>query len=237
VSPAASRALLVLTPAVPLLGLAPGGRWVWPLAAPLTLWAIFAPAVRAGDYRKALLAGLAWAALLSAGVIAWTERAPRAAGRGIVNAEPYRIEMFGWIEPGRGKENEPARFLPEHLLHLAGFAVLTAATGGYLGLALGALLTGYMSYFVGAFAFSAGRPVLGALAAWVPWSVVRVVAFVALGTVLARLLLARGGAEPAIGPRERRWIAAALGGIVIDVVVKALAAPAYGRFLRSLLAD
>jgi hypothetical protein len=218
---------------VPLLGIAPGGKWLWPLLAPLTLWGIFAPAVREASYRRALGAGLLWAALLSAGVVAWTERDPHAAGRGIVHAEPYRIEMFRWIETGTGKENEPARFLPEHLLHLAAFAALTAATGGYLGLALGALLTGYMSYFVGAFALSAGRPLLGALLAWVPWSVVRVVAFVALGCVLARPLLRRQG--PALGPRERRWIAAALAGIGLDLLIKALAAPAYGRFLRRLL--
>ena len=226
-------AALAATPLVPLLGLIPGGKWLWPLVAPLTLWGIFAPAVREGSYRRALGAGLLWAALLSAGVIAWTERDPHAAGRAIVYSEPYRIEMFRWIETGVGKENEPARFLPEHLLHLAAFAVLTAATGGYLGLALGALLTGYMSYFVGAFALSAGRPLLGALAAWVPWSVVRVIAFVALGCVLARPLLGRNGA--ALGARERRWIAAALAGIGLDLLIKALAAPAYGRFLRGLL--
>jgi hypothetical protein len=219
---------------VPLAGLAPGGKWLWPLLAPLTLWATFAPAVRERDYRRALGAGLLWAALLSAGVVVWTERAPRAAGRGIVNAEPYRIEMFRWIETGVGKENEPARFAPEHLFHLAAFAALTWATGGYLGLALGAALTGYMSYFVGSFALSAGRPLTGALVAWVPWSVVRVAAFVALGSVLARPRLVRD--RPAFGPRERRWIALALAGIAVDLLVKTLAAPAYGRFLRGLLA-
>jgi len=226
-------AALALTPIVPLVGLAAGGRWIWPLLAPLTLWPSFAAAVRGADYRRALGAGLLWAALLSAGIVAWTEQAPRSAGRGIVHAEPYRIEMFQWIETGAGKENEPARFLPEHLVHLAAFAALTWATGGYLGLVLGAALTGYMSYFVGSFALSSGHPIAGALVAWVPWSVVRVVAFVTLGCVLARPLLVRRWAP--FGPRERRWLAAALTGIVIDLLLKTLAAPAYGRFLLDML--
>jgi hypothetical protein len=211
----------------------PGGRWLWPLIAPLTLWSRFAPAVRARRYRTALGAGLLWAGLLSAGVVAWTEAAPRTAGRAIVHGEPYRVEMFGWIETGAGKENEPARFLPEHALHLGAFVVLTLVSGGYLGLVLGAGLTGYMSYFVGAFALSAGLPVAGALAAWVPWSVVRVVSFVALGCVLARPALVREA--PRFERRERIWLLAAAAGIASDLTLKSLAAPAYGRFLRALL--
>src|SRR5262245_65307536 len=97
--------------------------------------------------------------------------------------------MFTWIASGTGKEVTPSRFVPEHLLHLGGFLVLTVVSGGYLGLVLGAFLTGYMSYFVGSFALTSGRPFVGALVAWVPWSVIRVMAFVLLGALLARPLL------------------------------------------------
>jgi hypothetical protein len=122
----------------------------------------------------------------------------------------------------------------KHALHLGAFVTLCAISGGYLGLALGAALVAYMSYFVGAFAVSSGMPLLGALAAWVPWSVVRVAAFVALGCVLARPLLV-GELFP-FGARERRWVLAALVGIVIDLLLKSLLAPAYGRMLAGLLA-
>lgn len=227
-------AALGLTPLLPLVGLLPGGRWLLPLVAPAALWPSFAPAVRAGRYRRAFAAALCWAALLSAGEILFTQLAPRAAAGAILHAEPYRREMFAWIETGVGKENEPSRFVPEHALHLAGFAVLTWASGGYLGLALGAALVGYMSYFVGSFAASTGAPLLGSILAWVPWSVVRVAAFVALGCILARPLLVRP-ARP-FGRRERAWIGAALVGIVVDLVLKSALAPAYGRFLRGWLA-
>ena len=225
--------LLALTPLAPAISLLPGGRWAFPLLAPLTLWPLFASAVRSAAYRRALGAGLVWVALLSAGVVLYTETAPAAAGARILNAEPYRAEMFRWIETGEGKENEPRRFLPEHALHLAAFCLLTVASGGYLGLAMGAALVSYMSYFVGSFALSSGMPVAGALIAWVPWSIVRVIAFVALGAVLARPVLA--GWSAAFSARERRWMLAACGGIAVDLVVKTLLAPEYGLLLRGIL--
>jgi hypothetical protein len=159
--------------------------------------------------------------------------APTIAGARIVNGEPYRLEMFRWIESGVGRENDPGRFVPQHLLHLAAFALLSWLSAGYLGLALGTALLAYMSYFVGSFALSSGHPWLGSIVAWVPWSVVRVVAFIVIGTVLARPLLRRrlGGFER----RDFAWLGAALAGIAIDLVMKTLLAPSYGIFLRGLL--
>jgi len=226
--------LLFATPLLPLLSLLPGGKVIFPLLAPLTLYAGFARAVRAADYGRAFRRGLLWAALLSASVVLFVHASPGAAARGILNAEPYRQEMFGWIETGVAKENDWRQFLPDHLLHLGVFVALAWVSGGYLALALGALLTSYMSYFVGSFALATGAPLLGSLVAWVPWSVVRVLAFVALGCILARPLLLRR-AWP-FGAREARWALAALLGIVIDLLTKAAVAPDYGLFLRRWLA-
>jgi hypothetical protein len=226
-------ALLGLTPLVPIVALVPGGKWLLPLVAPLALWPSFAPAVRRRAYGVAFGAGLVWAVLFSSGVILLTELAPQLAGRGIVHAEPYRIEMFAWVESGVAPENDWHQFLPQHLLHLGAFVALTAISGGYLGLVLGAGLTAYMSYFVGSFALASGHPWLGAIVAWVPWSVIRVLAFIALGTILARPMLA-GRVEPP-GRVERRWLAAAALGLVLDVAIKASLAPTYGLWLRSLM--
>ena len=181
---------------------------------------------------KAFAVGLLWAALLSAGVVLFTETAPHAAGRAIVHAEPYRIEMFSWVSTGDAPENDPRLFVPQHLLHTGAFLVLTLASGGYLGLALGALLVDYMSYFVGSFAASSGRAVAGAFLAWVPWSVVRVASFVALGAVLSRPLLSR---RWRFGEPEWRWIALAIAGLLLDIAIKTMLAPTYGLFLRRFL--
>jgi hypothetical protein len=227
---ARARLLLAATVLVPALALVPFGGWAVGLAAPLTVYGWFRRRVRFGDYLGAWGIGLAWGALLSLGVVLLVYFAPEAAARGIVFGEPYREEMFGWIATGTGREATPAEFLPQHLLHLTAFVILTWVSGGYLGLVLGAFLVAYMSYFVGSYAVAVDAPVLGALAAWVPWSVLRVAAFVLLGVVFAKPLLVRRWWP--FERREKVLLGLALSGIVGDVAIKALAAPAYGVFLR-----
>ena len=223
---------ILLTPFLPLLAAVPGGGWLLPLVAPLTLYPSFAERVRERDYFKAWQLGIAWAVLLSAGIIALTFWMPEAARSGIVNGEPYRQEMFTWVNTGVGRENDWRAFLPTHISHFAIFLVLAWVSGGYLGLVLGAVLMGYMSYFVGSYAAAAGQPFLGSLAAWVPWSVLRVLAYVLFGTLFARPLLVRR-----LWPferEERRLMALAASGLLADVLMKAFLAPGYGLFLRQM---
>ena len=224
--------LLPATIFLPLLAALPGGVWALPLVAPLTLWFPFRERVRGRDYLGAWTLGMAWTVLLSAGVILLAIHWPEAARAGILHGEPYRREMFGWIATGVAPENDPRAFIPQHLLHLGIFLLLTWLTGGYLGLALGAALVGYMSYFVGSYAAASGHPWLGSLIAWVPWSVVRVAAFVLLGSLFARPLLVRRA-----WPFERwelRLMALAAAGLLTDILVKAFFAPGYGVFLRGV---
>jgi hypothetical protein len=222
---------LSATPLLVLLAYVPGGMWLLPILAPLTLYPTFQTRVKSGDVRGAWLAGMAWAILLSVGVIILTQLAPETAARGILNGEPYRKEMFGWIMTGIAPENSPRQFLPIHLLHLSLFALLTYVSAGYLGLVLGAALTGYMSYFVGSYAAASHHPLLGSLVAWVPWSVIRVAAFVLLGALLARPLLLRR--RWPFERQEARLFALVAAGIAADLLLKTLTAPVYGRALRS----
>jgi hypothetical protein len=225
--------LLALTPALPLVAAIPAyGRWALPLCAPLTVYAGFAARVRRGDYEAAWQLAVAWAALLSLGVVLLVELAPGVAAAGILHGPAYREEMFAWVATGVAPENDWRQFLPLHLEHLGMFLALTWVSGGYLGLVLGAALVAYMSYFVGSYAMASGHPVLGAVAAWVPWSVVRVLSFVLLGALFARPLLTRK-VWP-FGRRELRLMALAAAGLVVDLLVKAALAPAYGRWLRQM---
>lgn len=224
--------LLPLTLLLPLLAVVPGGSWALPLLAPLTLWLAFRERVRAQDYLGAWTLGMVWAVLLSAGVILTVLWWPEAARGGILHGEAYRQEMFGWVRTGVAPENSPRLFIPQHLLHLGVFLLLTWVSGGYLGLVLGAFLVAYMSYFVGSYAAASGHPLLGSVLAWVPWSVVRVCAFVLLGALFSRPLLVRR-----LWPFERwevRLMALAAAGLLVDILVKAFFAPSYGLFLRQL---
>jgi hypothetical protein len=225
--------LVALTPLLPAVAAAPaGGRWALPLLAPLTVYPAFVARVRRGDYEAAWRLGIGWAALLSLGVVVLAETWPQAAAAGILHGPAYRAEMFGWISTGVAPENDWRQFVPVHLEHLALFLLLTWVSGAYLGLVLGAALVDYMSYFVGSYALAGGHPVLGAVAAWVPWSVLRVAAFVLLGCLFARPLLVRR-----LWPferRELRLMALAAGGLAADVALKAALAPTYGIWLRHM---
>jgi hypothetical protein len=210
----------------------PGGAYLLPALAPLTLYYAFCLRVRAGDYGSAWRWGVAWAALLSAGVMLLVAAFPETARSGILHGEDYRQEMFRWIQIGQAPENDWRLFLPQHAWHLTLFVVLTWMSGGYLGLVLGAALIGYMSYFVASYAQIAEHPLVGACLAWVPWSILRVLSFVMIGSVLARPLLVRRFWP--LGREEARWLALAAMGLLADVVIKGLLAPRYGLFLRDL---
>jgi len=224
---------VLLTPLLPWLVALPYGQWLLPLVAPLTVYPAFALRVREGHYGSAWRVAMAWAALLSLGVIILVAVQPALAARGILHGPAYTAEMRQWVVTGVGKETTPSRFIPEHLLHLGAFLVLTAVSGGYLGLVLGAFLTAYMSYFVASLAVASSRPVVAALAAWVPWSVIRVMSFVLLGVLLARPLLLRR--RWPFSRREAWLFALAFAGIATDIALKTALAPRWGLLLRGLL--
>jgi hypothetical protein len=227
------RAGVWLTPLLLAFGALPGGRWILPLVLPLAIYPRFSQLVKEGDTIGAWKLGLLWAGLLSAGVIGWVALNPFLAANGILHGEPYREEMFGWITTGVAPENDWRQFLPIHLLHLGVFLALSGISAGYFGLVLGAVLVDYMSFFVGSFAMASRWPALGAVVAWVPWSVVRVLSFVLLGVLCARpLLLRQWWPFRAV---ERRLFFIAASGIVADLLIKWLCAPGYGRFLATLL--
>jgi hypothetical protein len=213
------------------------GRLALPALATLAVYPVFARSVAEGRRAAAILAALLWAASLSASLITHTARDPGTAGAGVILGPPYRDEMFAFIASGQGRESDPARFVPQHLLHAGIFAVVTLASGGLLGLFMGAVLVGYMSYYVGALA-SGPHPLTAGLLGWPPYAVVRVVAFVILGAVLARPLLVRLRGRPErlfSQPADRNLLLVALALLLVDIVLKATFAPAWAEILRPCL--
>ena len=206
---------------LPLLLAAPAGWLLWTRRA-------------AGDRPGAVTWMLAWAAALAIiGPVAM-RLAPEAAAAAVYSGVEYRDEMLRWITTGEGPEGDIRRFLPVHLTRVALFVPLSLATGGALGLVMGAVMMNFMDFFVASFAAaSSGVP---AALAWFPWALLRVAAFVVLGVVTAEPLvrrLTRAKGPPAPGRKRLVGIAAAL--LVADVALKAALAPAWGRFLADFL--
>ena len=237
-TPARRLALLVAATLVSYpLGLAIGHRWLLPALNTLPAYLTMVALLRRGERRQAVLAMLVWAVALAVGGTVSFALWPRPVDTVVLNGPGYREEMFAWILTGIGRESQPARFLPQHLGHLAGFVVLSLATASALSITMGAVLMNFMSFYVASLA-RAGAPTWAVvLLGWQPWAICRVAAFCTLGVVLSEPLLARLLKYRYDGLRAARpYVLAAAAGILADWVLKALLAPAWGAWLRPLLA-
>jgi hypothetical protein len=224
----------LLAPPAAGLGFLSGGRLLLPALATAAVYPIFAVLVARGRRGPAVAAALLWAASLSATTTWLTVRDPARAGAVILNGEAYRDEMFAFISTGAGRESDPAAFVPQHAAHLGLFALLTLASGGLLGLGMGAVLLGYMSYYVGAL-MGGAAPHLAALFGWPPWAMARVVGFVLLGALLSRPLLSRLARRPIPAAGEGRLYLLAAAFLLADLLLKWLLAPRWPALLRPCL--
>ncbi len=224
--------LLAATPLSSTLSFHTGLAWLSPLVGGTSAWLFLWHASSRQASRSAIiLVLLAWAATLSFVTVLLTVRAPESAAMAIPNAAEYWEEMKPYLQEGRGTEAAPRLFIPEHVKHLALFVVLAVISGGWLALSLGAMMTGYMSYYVAQAVMLADHPWLAGILAWHPWAVVRVAAFIMIGVALAALLLERSGLRAWL-KRYRRWLL--LGGILwmTDIGMKIVLAPYWWRVLR-----
>jgi hypothetical protein len=234
--PARLALLVALTAASYPAGLLLGQPWLLPALNTLPAYVAMVARLRAADRRGAIVTVLVWAAGLAVfGTVSfalWPSRVDAV----VLNGPAYRDEMFAWICTGFGREGDVRLFLPQHALHLLAFALLSLATASALSILMGAVLMNYMAFYVASLA-RAGAPLASVvLLGWQPWAIARVAAFCVLGAVLAEPLLARvlGYRHPGLLV-ARRWLLLAAAGILADVALKALLAPLWGRWLRSVL--
>lgn len=213
------------------VGWAVGIPIVLPLLNTIASFPLMVLALRRGDLGLAVARMLLWA--LTMGVAATLLSYARPAQTGIlfVGAQSYRTEMFTWVATGRGRESTPSSFIPQHIEHAALFSALAVASGGALAMPMGAVLMNYMGHYVGTLAESSGRPGRTVVLAWHPWAVIRIVSFVVIGVVLSVPLLSRLLKLRADWRHGRRLLLWAAAGLVADIVLKALLAPAWQRLL------
>ncbi len=209
-----------------------GVRPLVPVVQAALAWPVLWRDLRRGRLWDAVFHMLAWAVLISIGVIELTIHLPHAAEAGILRSTAYREEMFTWIQTGIGAEGSPAQFIPQHILHYALTLGLSFLSLGFAGLCLGAVLLNYMNYYVGALIGIGARPELGSIFGWPVWSMVRVAAFV-IGALAAAVLLP----GPLLGrirwdPRQvRRALLLSFALFLLDLALKAILGP----FWRSML--
>lgn len=218
------------------LGLLLGGGVLLPVLNTAAAYAAMVVLLRRGERQKAVGLMLAWAATLAICATVTFAAWPADPGPLVRNGPAYRDEMFHWIRTGEGREGRPAEFIPQHVLHLAGFVALSLATASAASMVLGAALMNYMGFYVASLA-RAGVPGSAVLFfGWQPWAICRVAAFVVLGVVLAEPLLSRLRPYPYEGLRAARpYLIAAASGIAADWILKALLAGQWRAWLAAAL--
>jgi len=188
-------------------------------------------ALRGGNVRLAVARMLLWALTMGVTATVLSYARPTRTETLFLRGQAYRAEMFEWVMSGRGAESSPSRFLPQHARDAALFSALAVATGGTLAMPMGAALMNYMGHYVGGLAVISKRPLLTMVLAWHPWAVIRIVSFVTLGVLLSAPLLSKLFAFRIDWAAARPLAIAAVAGLVLDVVLKALLAPTWQRLL------
>ena len=216
------------------LGLILGGGILLPVLNTAAAYAAMVVLLRRGRRRQAVALMLAWAATLAVAATTTFAAWPEPPDARVVNGPAYRDEMFHWIRTGEGREGRPAEFLPQHVLHLAGFVGLSLATASAASMVLGAALMNYMAFYVASLHRAAVPAETVLLFGWQPWAICRVAAFVILGVVLAEPLLARLKPYPYAGlGAARRYLSWAAAGIAADWILKAALAARWRETLAA----
>ncbi len=219
------------------LGFLVPSRWILPLLNLLSGYPVLATLLARDQRRRAFAAMLFWALCLGVVVVTATIYYPVRAQHVIYNGTAYTDQMFQWIRTGRGAEGDPFLFVPQHLVYLFVFTLLSAASAGILGLLMGILLMNYMSCYAAGVILASHDKMLAALMCWHPWSIIRVASFVVLGVILAEPVLAGRLHKVYEYDTARPYFWAALGGLGLDIILKAALAPWWGIQLRHLIGN
>jgi hypothetical protein len=199
-----------------------------PLLNTLASYPFMVMALRRGALRSAVAQMLVWALAMGVCVTAMSYRWPDSTDRLFLRGQAYRVEMHTWVMTGQGAESTPSAFIPQQVGHAATFSALALATGGALAMPMGAILMNYMGHYVGTLAAISPRPRVVMILGWHPWAVIRIISFVIIGVVLSVPLINRRWTLDGL---QRKLLAYAGAGLVADIVLKALLAPAWQRLL------
>jgi hypothetical protein len=227
----AASAIVVATLASYVAGWIAGVPFLIPVLNTAASFPFMVAALRRGELRVAIARMLLWALTMAVAATLLSYARPAQTDRLFVRGEAYRTEMFAWVMTGRGAESSPRQFLPQHARDTALFAGFAVLTGGMLAMPMGAVLMNYMGHYVGALAAASRQPALAMVLGWHPWAVVRVVAFVILGVLLSLPVLSKLYRFRVDWHATRPLFAVAIVGLVVDIGLKALLAPAWQRLL------
>lgn len=215
-----------------------GVPWLMLVLGAAVPFPIFLGAMRQTRYNLAFGLMLVWGFFQSCAVAIASLIAPTRAAAVVLSGAGYRDEMLHWIRTGEGAEGTLRLFLPIHLLHYGIFCLLSLLTFGGAALLLGTWLLNYMNFYVGELVRLSANPWIAAIIAWPPWSLLRVVGYIATGVALTAVALrwvAKVRGKTPLPPLSHRYLLVGVGFVVADLAVKAVLAPAWQQLLRNAL--
>jgi len=217
------------------LGFLIHNKIILPLLCSLPVYLFMLAMHKQGKRMEAVLYMLLWALLLGIFVTLVSFAFPAAAEDIIIKGAEYRDEMFSWIRTGIGTEGTPSRFIPQHMLHLGVFILLSILTMSSLSIFFGAVLMNYMAFYVSQLMHHSPNKILILFIGWHFWSLFRIAAFVILGAVLAEFLAHRCFKYEWSFAKIKYFILVSAGLIILDITAKALFAPAIGEYIRKII--
>ncbi|MEA5605973.1 hypothetical protein [Nostoc sp. UHCC 0252] len=215
-----------------------GLPWLMPILGAAIPYPIFFLQVRRQQYKSAFWWMFLWGVLQSIAVIVATLLLPETAAKVIHRGQSYTTEMLHWIRTGEGSEGTLRLFLPNHLLHYGIFCILCVVTLSSAALIFGTWMLNYMNFYVAELVKMSAKPLLAAMLGWYPWSILRIIGFIATGVALAALglnLVTRIRGEVPKSPFPKTYMLIGIGFVIADIVVKAVLAPIWQKLLLSAL--
>lgn len=213
-----------------------GNTWLVPVVQAGTAYFVLYKDLKRADLGAAVRHMLFWALIISVMTVQISIRAHDTAAATIFNGEPYREEMFTYIETGVGAEGSPRQFIPQHITHYGITLVLSLVTGGAGGLFLGTMLLDYMNYYVGSLILMGAEPQMGTLIGWPVWSMVRVAGFICGAIAMAYVFFGRILKRAEWNGRAfGRLMASSFALFLLDILLKWLLAPIWRGWLQTAL--
>jgi hypothetical protein len=191
--------------------------------------------VKSQRRREAVIYMLLWAFILGVVMTIACYIFPQKSADLIINGTKYNNEMFSWIKTGVGREGTPSQFIPQHLLHLSLFVILSIVTMSSVSILFGAILMNYMSFYVAQLMLAAPNKLIMFILGWHFWSLFRITGFVILGVVLSEILARKVFKYKWKFTDIKNYILIVTILIFADIVSKTIFAPSIGRLVKSIL--
>jgi hypothetical protein len=227
--------LFVTTIIAGLLGFTIGNKIILVLLIGIPAYLLMISLLKNGNRKKAVIYMLLWAAVLGIVMTFICYFAPEKSEEVVIRGIGYRDEMFSWIKTGMGKEGTPSQFIPEHLLHLLLFIVLSVATVSAASILFGTILMNYMAFYVAQLLLYTNQKLLVFIVGWHFWSLFRIAGFVILGVILCEPLLSRILKYKWQLKDAKYYLIASLILIILDITCKAIFAPGIGELMQRLV--